>query len=346
MRFYYGRFIPYLLVVVFLFLSSHVQEKIAVRVQESKLTIRSFFSKKASAKREQRELQASVQRVESACEDACLFHDCLDDFSPWVLAEVVSHKEAPWSHTAWIDIGSSTKDVPFPITPNCPVVYGKSVVGIVEQVGEKASLIRMLSDPLLRPSVQVLRDGRDSEVERSVIFLQQQLESNPSLMPKETHRMALSKLLLELRSSFPLGKKLLLAKGELQGSLSSKRPRLLRGLGFNYDMADAQGPSRDIRTGQSDLNEQKIALVRPGDLLVTNGLDGLYPPGLEAAFVTKVLPLEEGGFAYEIEALVSCQTFLDLHHVAILPALPQEIRQESIGLSALLRQIEQELENE
>ena len=42
--------------------------------------------------------------------------------------------------------------------------------------------------------------------------------------------------------------------------------------------------------------------VQQGESIVTSGLDGLFPPGIPAAFVTKV-ETTEGGLFHRIEAL-------------------------------------------
>jgi len=244
---------------------------------------------------------------------------------------------------AWIDIGQKTAGMPFPIAVGCPVVYGQYIVGLVEKVGQEASCIRLLSDPLLRPAVRVQRMERDQQKEKAVYLLLHELEGNSTLVSKETHRIALSKLLTSLASSFAKGQKQYLAKGELQGSLSIKKPTLLRGIGFNYDIEDEEGPARDIRTGQTRIDSPKIALIQPGDTLVTSGLDGLFPKGLLAAYVTHVLPLEEGSFAFEITAEVACPFFLDLSTVALLPPIPKEPLEDSSDLHSLMQQIEAEI---
>lgn len=346
MRFQYGRLLPYLLVVILLFLSQSVQESFSLKVQETKLKIYSCFSKKSQQPRDQTIAPLPVQPLEESHKDLCFFHETLDSISPWICAKVLSHKELPWSHTAWIDIGTETADLLFPVVTGSPVVYGNHVVGIVEQVGKKASLVRLLSDPLVRPSVQVMRNGVDQEVESLVLLLQQKIVSSPSLILKESHRTALMKLLSELRSSISKEQPLFLAKGEIQGCISVQKPSLLRGVGFNYDVKDENGPARDIRTGQVGGVGPKLPLIQPNDLLVTNGLDGLYPPSLRVAIVERVLPLEEGGYAYEVEATASCPHFLDMRYVAILPPMPQEMHDESIDLAILLKQIEQEVQKE
>jgi rod shape-determining protein MreC len=54
-------------------------------------------------------------------------------------------------------------------------------------------------------------------------------------------------------------------------------------------------------TGDGDLMEMRFisanADVQPGDLLLTSGVDGVYPPGLSVATVVKVDRKVDSGFA-------------------------------------------------
>lgn len=326
-------FFPYLLILALLNAPAALQEKLSLSLQEWNLRGGLFFR---ACKEERVQHRAVLQPTTTAVVPIPIS-------SPWVEAHILSHKQFPWSHIAWIDRGTQTKDLPFPISVGCPVVYGQYLVGIVEKVGSEASSIRLLSDPLLRPAVRVQRMERNRHKERAAYLLLHELEENPALVPKETHRMAFVKLLTSLATSFANGQKLYLAKGELQGSLDIQKPTILRGTGFNYDIDDEEGPSRDIRTGQTDVNSPKMALIQPGDALVTSGLDGFFPKGLLTAYVKHVFPLEEGGFSYEISAEIACPSFLDLSTVALLPPLPKEPQEESPDLPALLKQIEAEI---
>jgi cell shape-determining protein MreC len=324
---------PYFILFSILNMPQEVQEKIALRMQEWKLR-GGLFLHAASKEREQnKEVPKEIKSP----------HASLNISYPWIEARIVSHKQFPWSHMAWIDIGSKTEETPFPIVSGCPVVCGKYIVGLIEKVGQETSCMRLLSDPLLRPAVRVQRMEHEGEKEKAANLLLLELERNPSLMGKESHRIALTKMLTSLSTSFAKGSSLLLAKGELQGSIDIKKPLLLRGIGFTYDIGDEEGPSRDIRTGQTERDTRKIALIQPNDILITSGLDGLYPKGLIAAYVKKVLPLEEGAFSYEITAEIACPSFLDLSIVAILPPVPSEVQEESADIHALLQQIEAEI---
>jgi cell shape-determining protein MreC len=106
-----------------------------------------------------------------------------------------------------------------------------------------------------------------------------------------------------------------LAKGEIHGSSAPfwrARSPILKGVGFNYDYADEEGPARDLKN--------PLPLLKEGDTLLTSGLDGVFPPGLRVGSVSWIAPLQEGSFAYEIEVRPAASHLNDLQAVFILPA--------------------------
>jgi rod shape-determining protein MreC len=107
-----------------------------------------------------------------------------------------------------------------------------------------------------------------------------------------------------------------LAKGEIHGSSAPfwrSRGPILKGVGFNYDYPDEEGHSRELKG--------PVPLLKEGDILLTSGLDGVFPPGLRVGFVSWIAPLKEGGYAYEIEVRPAVCNLNDLQTVFILPSL-------------------------
>lgn len=105
-----------------------------------------------------------------------------------------------------------------------------------------------------------------------------------------------------------------LAKGEVHGSSAPfwrSRGPILKGVGFNYDYPDEEGHARDLNG--------PVPLLKEGDVLLTSGLDGVFPPGLQVGFVTRIAPLKEGSYAYEMEARPAASHLNDLQSVFILP---------------------------
>jgi cell shape-determining protein MreC len=203
-----------------------------------------------------------------------------------VPAKIICRSPAHWDQSCWINVGTDTNESLgiVVVAKNSPVVVGDAIVGVVEEVGAKQSRIRLLTDASLPISVRALRRAPD-------------------------------------------GTEMLLAKGEVYGSgqpLWRGQRHLLSGVGFNYDFEDDEGPARDLRTGKvagAPKEAQNIALIQEGDLLVTTGMDGVFPPNFPVAEVVRVHPLGEGDYSYAIDAVPSAGNFDDLSHVFVLPPL-------------------------
>lgn len=236
-----------------------------------------------------------------------------------VTARVIFREPVAWSSVLWLDVGEETnrsfgREI---VVKNSPVVLGSSLVGVVEQVEEKRCRVRLITDASLTPAVRAVR-GQDQNrlVLSRINALLTALDLNPEkgLTGAETQslRAELQKIKEKWRKE---GVDAFLAKGILYGSSSSywhSRNSLLKGVGFNYDFADEEGKARPLRSSQPPL-------IMEGDLLVTTGLDGLFPPGLQVAQVTKVFPLKEGAISYDIEALPIVG---NLHSLDLLSVLP------------------------
>jgi len=215
------------------------------------------------------------------------------------------------------------------IAKNSPVVIGNALVGVVEEVGEKQCKVRLITDANLFPAVRSIRGGRqDQFLLEQVEGLVQLLQTRKDLFSSfEEERLLFSSLQKIVSQLETLDATSYLAKGELMGSslpLWRTRGQLLKGVGFNYDFPDDEGPARDLRTGEVISNpksKKHFSLLKEGDLLVTSGLDGVFPAGLEVAFVCKVHRLKEGASSYEIEAQAISENFNELNSVFVLPPL-------------------------
>lgn len=202
-----------------------------------------------------------------------------------VPAQVIFRSSGAWSTVLWINVGEAHNDElgKQVISKNSPVVVGSDVVGVIDYVGKRQSRVRLITDPSLNPSVRAIRNVD--------------------------------------------GHSWYLAKGELKGSnLSQYRTKAARltGTGFNYDFPDHEGPARDLRSG-AVLGDQSqdypaLAIILPNDLLITTGMDGVFPPGLSVAKVTKVKMLKEGDYFYDIEAEPCCKNLDQLMLVSVLPS--------------------------
>ena len=246
------------------------------------------------------------------------------------IARVVYRDPSSWSSFIWIDRGSkkALDGQPTLIDKNSPVVVGNTLVGVVEEVGETLSKVRLVTDSNLFPSVRVARGQEQDE-----LFLKQ-LQGTFNLLQtrsdlfgsKEDKKVFLNYMLTLIERLQASDATAYLAKGELKGCshpLWRVRGQKLKGLGFNYEFSDEMGPARDLRSSEitSDRGQKKRYLIREGDLLVTTGLDGVFPPGLEVAVVSQVHRLKEGSSSYELEATSLAENTSSLRTVFVLPPL-------------------------
>jgi cell shape-determining protein MreC len=243
-------------------------------------------------------------------------------------AKVIFREPASWSSTLWINLGEkeNQKLKKKIIGKNSPVLLGTSIIGIVEYVGDHQSRVRLITDSRLTPSVRACRGNEQNrhlfEHLEALIFLLELRDDLFTSIEESTiveHLNRLKKTLLQQSGDFYL------AKGELHGTshpLWRSRNQVLKGIGFNYDFSDDEGPARDLRSGKPyDMSRKGewISLLKPGDLLVTTGLDGIFPPGFRVGIVFTVQTLKEGASSYEIEAISTAGNLDLLTHVFVLP---------------------------
>ncbi len=232
------------------------------------------------------------------------------------VAKVIYRSPFSWNSCLWIGLGEGE------VQKDSPVVLGRSLVGIVDYVGKKQSLVRLVTDEALVPSVRVARGEPEHRriVELIGALVQELLQQKNSKVVGD-----LFPLLEHVREQFLLqADSFYLAKGELHGTSAplwrGSGRVTLKGIGFNYDFSDEQGASRDLRTGILDTSEKGPGpILLLGDLLVTTGLDGLFPEGLEVAKVSSISSLKEGDYFYEIEAEPTCLDLRSLEFVFVLP---------------------------
>lgn len=253
----------------------------------------------------------------------------LGAFSHAIPAQVIYRDPAHWSSSLWIGVGEETNQIlrKKVIQKNSPVVVGKGVVGAIDYVGAKQSRVRLITDVGLNPSVRVVRGYPHHEfLAEQIDTILRTLHAKNDLPISQEEAISLIPLLQIFKNRL-LEKKegLYLAKGVLQGSgspLWRASGHALRGIGFNYDYADEEGPARDLLSGKPvDVNSSLPAasLLKVSDLLVTTGMDGVFPPGLRVGEVTKIYPSREGAYTYEIEAIPVLGHLDELFTLFVLP---------------------------
>lgn len=244
-------------------------------------------------------------------------------------AKVIFREPGTWSNYIWINVGEADNErlQEIVVAKNSPILLGDSIVGVIDLIGQTQSRVRLITDNHLTIAVRAIR-GKEQDH-----FLLEQLNTLLFFLEKRqntcTQEMqeAISALVRLKNQWLPMEQNSYLAKGELQGTgrpLWRSCGSCLKGTGFNYDFSDEEGPNRDLRSGiayEKDAKRSSIALLHVGDLLMTTGLDGVFPAGLRVAVVSKVDLLQEGQCFYNLEAMATAGNFDELNFVFVLPAL-------------------------
>lgn len=250
------------------------------------------------------ENRALRMQMEGICE---WFSQVKEPFSS-APAQVIYRDPSLWSSSLWVNVGESTNRAigAKVVAKNSPVLAGNALVGVVEFVGEKQSRVRLITDSGLCPSVRIARGGlQNRELAHQIEALSQLLEKRDDL-EKANLLCALQTFKKNLGVHWDDG---YLARGEVRGSSSPfwrSRGSMLKGVGFHFDFPEGTPPG------------QKVPILKEGDLLVTTGLDGVFPPGLSVGTVMKVLPQKPGSYAYDINVRPVVSHFNDLQTLCIM----------------------------
>jgi rod shape-determining protein MreC len=247
-------------------------------------------------------------------------------------ARIIFREPSSWGSSIWINIGEKNNENlgKLVVAKNSPVVIGNSLIGIVEQVEKKKSRVRLITDSGLTPAVRAVRgQEQDSFLKNLTSSLLDHINSRTELFENEQEMNLFLNLLLKIKENLAKEKNdYFLAKGELYGAshpLWKSKGNLLKGAGFNYDYDDIEGANRDLKTGISygkdkDL-PKKVSIIEKGDLLITSGLDGIFPPGLHVATVSHIDKLKDGDFAYNILAKPTATDLDNINVVFVMPPL-------------------------
>ncbi|HSX04293.1 MAG TPA: rod shape-determining protein MreC [Rhabdochlamydiaceae bacterium] len=268
------------------------------------------------------------RRSENLCENLRLQYQALP-------AKVIFREPVSWSGSVWLNVGEKENQSlgRTIVAKNSPVVSGNCIIGLIEEVSEHKCRLRLITDPDLVCSVRALRGGaQDRLLMQQIDALVSHLNLREDLWKEHSsQKEMMMQQLITLKSHLnPEAKEEYMAKGELcgtGGALWRSHSGVLKGVGFNYDFADEEGPARDLRTGHpidSLLTTLPAYLLKIGDLLVTTGMDGIFPRDFKVAVVTKILPLREGGCSYEIEAQSIVENIQEIKEVFILPPIAIE----------------------
>jgi cell shape-determining protein MreC len=253
-----------------------------------------------------------------------------------VPAQVIYRSPSTWNSTLWLNVGTvdnelNETDV---IAKNSPVIVGTSIVGVIDYVGKNQSRVRLITNSGLSPSVRAVRgDINKRLVAEQIALLINRFSCTHGLFKTQDEKELMLKQLVILQKRLVQSESqgmFFLAKGEVHGGsepLWRSPGAILKGIGFNYDFPDDQGPARDLRTGKP-LNgtdaDKTMPILLVNDLLVTTGMDGVFPAGFYVAEVTKIEVLKEGDYFYELEAKPTAGDLQELTTVFVIPPVKRE----------------------
>lgn len=254
-------------------------------------------------------------------------------------AKVIYRDPSQWSSILWVDVGEETNNQlgkEGGIAIHSPVILGRGVVGAIDYVGKKQSRVRLITDVGLKPAVRAVRGLIQEQllgenINQVLSYLERKKEIP---LPADKKKILIDEL-SQLKKALPWeAANWYLAKGILEGGstpLWRSASHRLKGVGFNYDFPDKEGPARELLTGKPMEDNPKfppMPLLKEGDLLVTTGMDGIFPGGLLVAEIKTICPVEEGACTFELEAVPFVRELDTLQRVFILPPLgydPQDM---------------------
>lgn len=304
------------------------------RLRMELLRLQSFHEREFFVEQKLEELKKSLFEVEEIKKVSRKHYQELTNFLKLQLqaipARVIYRDPAFWDSSLWVDVGQEDNerlqyDV---VLRNSPVMLGPSVVGVVDYVGRRQSRIRLITDLGLNPSVRAVRGHFQNVVllEHVNALIEALTMRDDLFFSEEFHLSVLQNMRFLQKHLNQDSEEIFLAKGILKGSkkVAYRHPgKILQGLGFNYDFSDDRGYARDLRSGkiigETNASSPEVPILKVNDLLVTTGMDGVFPEGLRVAEVTKIELLKEGGYVYDLEAKPTAGDLDDLNIVYIMP---------------------------
>jgi len=192
-----------------------------------------------------------------------------------IMAQVLAREAGLWDRFVWINVGRQTEGTQGILSRYSPVVVGTTLVGVVDYVGRRQSLVRLVTDPSCCPAVEI--SGRSDQQGVAVLsgqllrLLQVQQESSSRLHINagELRRLLQALSTLTAEGAPPM-------QGIMHGQHIESDPPLLHGELFSSGWVSHQD------------NIAETPWPKSGHALVTSGLDGVYPPGLLVGYLLEL----------------------------------------------------------
>lgn len=234
------------------------------------------------------------------------------------VAKIVFRNPTNWNECFWIKLDSKNRDRVF---LGSPALYKNTLVGMVDFIGKTQARVKLITNSNLTVSVRVARGSSQYQDLFSHINAMLSYHLVDELPELKNPLLSLKNTLLQSPQN------VFLAKGEIFGSsqpLWRSGNKILMGRGFNASFEDSMSLARDLKTGKNAHEKDGVALIKPDDLLITTGLDGIFPEGLVTARVLTVDPLEEGAYYYSLSAAPIVADLDELNYVEIIEPASKE----------------------
>lgn len=234
------------------------------------------------------------------------------------VAKIIYRNPTNWNECFWVKLDSKNKDQ---VALGSPALHKNTLIGMVDYIGKTQARVKLLTNSNLTVSVRVARGNsqyQDLFSHVNALLSYRLIEESPQIKTP----------LLELKNQLlKAPQNVFLAKGEIFGSsqpLWRSGSKILMGRGFNASFEDHLSVARDLKTGKNNSEKKAIPLIEPDDLLITTGLDGVFPEGLITARVLTVDPLEEGAYYYSLTAAPIMTDLDELGYIEIIEPLSKE----------------------
>lgn len=212
-------------------------------------------------------------------------------------AKIIARSRTTWSSGFWIDKGSNAHPA---MRRGSAVVYGEQLIGYIQNIEQDRAHVRLLSDPHCILPCDIYSQSAGSALSNCMLdaFLKF-VHSHPEKTEDEKRQLLQQLTTWRVKNSKPI----VIARGEI--------------FGYGATLWSAQH-SISGRYFFS-LNRENNTSIRTGDLVVTNGIDALIPPGFIVGHIDAVVTTPYQGQEVKITPLYPTDHLL---YVAVCLAHP------------------------
>ncbi len=219
----------------------------------------------------------------------------------FVVARVILREPSSWSSTIWINVGEKDNHS-FPIVQKgSPVLIGKAVIGVIDEVEKKRSKVKLISDPSLAISIKTAAYAPAPWIADKLFSLKQWIQALPSPLLQQ-------ELLEQLEA---------MEKTIFSYPSPPSSPEVLGYTAGSY--ISIQGSISNLLQGNFFLSSVSSSPAIPS-LILTSGLDGIFPEGLEVGILHSFPSEQKKEYSQPFIAVAAVENLHKLTYVTILPA--------------------------